>query len=276
MNIDNAVPWARVRLDCSSITNTQLSKQMLEKGNVLQYKKNSSNLTKTQKYALIARGKWTNRTRTYASQSDVCSNPNSNSLAREGGQQKCDDRSSPFQYNVLNPFTCDEVLCFKTDTSYNVVIDGGVLVGNQTVNPCTQGLEKTTFLNPCNLTTASDVPGKVQPLCWDLRLEPWYANKRYIMNTSANKWPTNYKNFKVAYVPKLSVSATSPTDVLLSWTYCYRAFYYNVFKNDVLVSSTVSNSIPPLTLLPGAYNFYVVAVVANASSGPSNIVNVIV
>jgi hypothetical protein len=158
-------------------------------------------------------------------------------------------------------------------TVYTAIIDGGILLGNQIVNPCTQMLEKTTFINPCNLTTASDVPGKVQPLCWDLRLEPWYTHKRYIMNTSGNKWPTNYKNFNVAYVPKLSVSVNL-TEVSLSWTYCYRALYYRVFQNGVLLGNTYNLSIPPFSLPPGTYKFYIIAVVTNASSGPSNIVEV--
>jgi hypothetical protein len=354
MNIYRPVPtraWARVQPVCSSYsTNTQLSKEMLEKGNVLQYKKNSANLTKSQKYALIARGMWINRTKTYASQSDICSNPNTNSLKREGGEYICNDRSTQFQYNVLNPFMCTEIFCNRTlevswnpidepanenavrlvfsvygrilltyfnpevnpliaivvfakveslnealidypgpwyikqgpstiyeqlGTVYTAIVDGGVLLGNQTVNPCTQVLEKTTYLNPCNLTTASDVPGKVQPLCWDLRLQPWYTRERYIMNTSGNKWPVNYKNFNVAYVPKLSVSVNL-NEVSLSWTYCYRVQYYRVFQNDVLLSNTSNLTIPPFTLPPGTYKFYVIAVVANASSGPSNIVEVVI
>lgn len=268
MNLDKPVPWARVRLDCSStIINTELSKQMLEKGNVLQYKKNSAQLTKSQKYALIARGKWINRTKTYATQSDICSNPNTNSLRREGGEVICIDRSSPYQYDLLNPFTCNEVLCFQTDNSYNLIVNGGILLGNQIVNPCTQTLEKTTSTNPCNWNTASDVPGKIQPLCWDLRLKPWYTNKRYIMNTSGNKWPTNYKNFNVAYVPILSVSDSS-----LSWTYCYRAFYYSVFQDGELIGNTQSKTFTPSS--KGTHTFYVVAVVGNAVSGASNSVTV--
>ena len=39
--------------------------EMLNKGNILQYKKNSSNLTKNQRYSQIAKRKWTNRTTTW-------------------------------------------------------------------------------------------------------------------------------------------------------------------------------------------------------------------
>ena len=38
---------------------------MLNKGNVLQYKKNSSRLTKQQKYAQIVRGKWGRKKHTH-------------------------------------------------------------------------------------------------------------------------------------------------------------------------------------------------------------------
>lgn len=50
------------------------------KGNVLQYKNNSSNLTKNQIYSQIAKGMWTNRTTTWASQSETVTNPNTKML----------------------------------------------------------------------------------------------------------------------------------------------------------------------------------------------------
>ena len=55
---------------------------VLQKGNILQYKKNSSNITKKQRYAQIARGNWTNRTTTWASQTETYTNPNTNMLQR--------------------------------------------------------------------------------------------------------------------------------------------------------------------------------------------------
>ena len=271
--------WYRVqlRLDCSSnfVSGTQLSKRMLEKGNVLQYKKNSSNLTRNQKYALIARGKWTNRTKTYATQSDVCSNPNTNSLRRVDGINMCYGISSAFQYDMLNPLRCNDKICFDPleDLSFNTIVEGGVLIGTDRVNPCTQVLEQRTFTDPCNLTSASDVPGKIQELCWDLRLEPWYAMPRYTMNTSDNKWPTNYKNFNVAYVPKLVLASTTPTTVTLSWTYCFPAASYNLYKDGTLLINVIGLT-STVTVSSGTYNFYVVAVVSNAVSGPSNALQV--
>jgi hypothetical protein len=57
---------------------------VLKKGNVLQYKKNSANITKQQRYAQIAKGMWTDRTTTSASQTQSYTNPNTGSLKRVG------------------------------------------------------------------------------------------------------------------------------------------------------------------------------------------------
>jgi len=53
-----------------------------KKGNVLQYKKNSSNITQKQRYSQIAKGMWTNRTKTWGSQTESVTNPNSDMLKR--------------------------------------------------------------------------------------------------------------------------------------------------------------------------------------------------
>ena len=78
--------WNRVQLPCSQ-TNVGLTPQeyhkylMMEKGNILQYKNNSSCLTKKQIYSLIAQGKWKNRNTTWAIQSERgYTNPNTKML----------------------------------------------------------------------------------------------------------------------------------------------------------------------------------------------------
>ena len=97
--------WSRVQNSCSLNTddeNTGLVKvpytntfipaaalgdkmAMLNKGNVLQYKANSSNLTKSQRYSKIAKGQWVNRNTTWATQSTRgYTNPNTTSLKRSG------------------------------------------------------------------------------------------------------------------------------------------------------------------------------------------------
>jgi hypothetical protein len=56
--------------------------KMIYKGNILQYKKNSSQLTSKQRYSQISKGMWTSRTKNYATQSQTYTNPNTNSLLR--------------------------------------------------------------------------------------------------------------------------------------------------------------------------------------------------
>ena len=97
--------WSRVQNSCSLNTDNNnsgvvqlpysnkiipvaslgLELAMLNKGNVLQYKANSSNLTKAQKYSKIVQGQWVNRNTTWATQSTRgYTNPNTTSLKRSG------------------------------------------------------------------------------------------------------------------------------------------------------------------------------------------------
>ena len=83
--------WYRFENQCA-YSNTPLNfrnggayqLEVLKKGNILQYKKNSANLTKRQRYAQIARGLWTNNKITWATQSQTYTNPNIGSLKRVG------------------------------------------------------------------------------------------------------------------------------------------------------------------------------------------------
>lgn len=158
-------------------------KDLLRKGNVLQYKKNSSNLTKSQRYSQIAKGMWTNRNTTWATQSDKYSNPNTKSLKRVGNINITLDRTQTFL-----PVTCPTNLVNQV-----VIPDLGNLICNTTENICTG--ETTTqrankFLNP---TTDSDVPGTIQELYWNPKIQTWYPKQRLTMNNSTNKWPYNSK-----------------------------------------------------------------------------------
>lgn len=158
------------------------SKQMLLKGNILQYKKNSSNLTKQQRYSQIAKGLWTNRTKSWASQTQTSTNPNTSSLLRVNYE------IIPITNQITDPFGC----------TIDFLKDGGTLVGNTVVNPCTGEVIKKTFVNQCNPSSASNVPGPIIPLCWDSRVETWYPRQNLTMNNSTDKWPVNYKLFKSA------------------------------------------------------------------------------
>jgi hypothetical protein len=81
---------------------------VLKKGNILQYKNNSSNITKNQRYAKIATGNWTNRTTTWASQSDTNTNPNTRSLKRVGYLNINIAPSVPVPTN--QPLTCTSTI----------------------------------------------------------------------------------------------------------------------------------------------------------------------
>lgn len=215
----NPVPpraWSRVENKCSQITDssgTILSPltgtyvplgvyyedaQMISKGNILQYKKNSSSLTKKQRYSQIAKGMWTNRTKTWASQSEKYTNPNTSSLRRVNYVVL------PLPIGVEDPFGCPNI------TTY---FDGGNLICNQVVNPCTNEVIETIPAVPnCYPSSDSDVPGKITPLCWNNRIATWYPRQRLTMNNSTDKWPQNYKLFKSAVtIPTSSSTGTGST-----------------------------------------------------------------
>jgi len=80
--------WSRVQGICSTLPVNTIGPveagaiAMASKGNILQYKKNSSNITKQQRYSQIAKGMWTNRNTTWASQTITTTMPNTQSLKR--------------------------------------------------------------------------------------------------------------------------------------------------------------------------------------------------
>ena len=93
---------------------------MIYKGNILQYKGNSSRLTKSQKYTQLAKGGGPNRKKVFATQSQTYSNPNTTGLQRinsttipfpNGVVGAPNNISGPFQYNVPNPNGCCEGFC---------------------------------------------------------------------------------------------------------------------------------------------------------------------
>ena len=92
---------------------------VLKKGNILQYKKNSANITKSQRYSQIAKGAWTNRTTTWGTQGVSYTNPNINSLKRVN-----------YSTTVINP--SNQVT--SASTTYNVTSADGVLCAPANAN----------------------------------------------------------------------------------------------------------------------------------------------
>lgn len=197
---------------------------LINKGNVLQYKKNSSSLNKQQVYSKIAKGEWTNRTTTWATQSDKYTNPNTNHLKRVGGEwidengqnvvkPSCQVPSAPIN-NMLpsrqlkpnnNPILPPPPPVIKPTTNASIplfpiislepkaILDYGNLLCNTTENICTG----ETFTQPSNSnwhpTTDSNVPGPITELYWDERIQTWFPRERLTMNNSTDKWPYNSK-----------------------------------------------------------------------------------
>lgn len=192
--------------------------QLIAKGNVLQYKANSSNLTKLQVYSKIAKSQWTNRTTTWATQSDRYTNPNTNFLKRVNGldgnatiQSITCPQPLPTPNNILpaniSPTGTNPSIPSSTQSGGNndiipivpvdtvpadiVIPDFGNLICNIQENPCTG----ETIIKPARSnfhpTTDSDVPGTIQELYWNERLPTWYPRQRLTMNNSTDKWPVN-------------------------------------------------------------------------------------
>ena len=104
-----SVPYSNLKVPGSAIGRYLA---MLNKGNVLQYKANSSNLTKAQKYSKIANGKWINRNTTWATQSmRGYTNPNTTSLKRTGNVVNI--AIDPITGAIIGP-TTDPVTCIQS------------------------------------------------------------------------------------------------------------------------------------------------------------------
>jgi hypothetical protein len=254
--------------------------KLLYKGNILQYKGNSSRLSKKQKYSQLAKSLGPNRTKVFATQSQTYTNPNTTWLQRVNyatvpfpnaivGQ--VNNISGPFQYDVPSPYGC----------STTSVQEGGNLVCGTYVNPCTNQIIKTAPAAPlCFPSYCSDVPGIPIELCWNPKVQTWFPRQRYIMNNSGSKWPEGYKGFVSAVTPEapvLTLDSTNCNSVTLSWSNlnnnCIPISSYNIYQNGVIIK-TVSYTINS-TIINGLSNnssFYVTSISNTIESIPSNIV----
>lgn len=223
--------WNRVQLRCSNneLTPEEYYKYlMIKKGNILQYKNNSSSFTKKQIYSLMAQGKWTNRNTTWATQNDRgYTNPNTKMLKRNNainvtttGSETFLPITCPSIPNTENNFIPDnrqsqeggddgpnpELPPIEQETggigtvlpstpnedvpSEPIVIqDFGTLLCNTVEIPCTSYTEVKQTNELYHPTSDSDVPGPIELLYWDENMQTWYPREQRIMNTSNNKWP---------------------------------------------------------------------------------------
>jgi hypothetical protein len=278
--------WSRVQNSCSFFDDFQQGGQvaastvyleyaMLNKGNVLQYKKNSSNLTKQQRYSKIAKGQWTNRNTTWATQSTRgYTNPNSQGLQRANsinitlaGVPTTASVACPTFPNIVYPplplisgggSANPEVIpppppppttnsgtelppaIIEPPIQPIVIQDLGTLVCGTQENICTGTVIRQPTNTFCHPTSDSDVPGPITELCWNDGTPTWYPRQRYIMTNSANKWPVNATLLSAINIPAPVITSGFNLEnvVTLTWTQnetCLPVTDFIIYENDIPV-----------------------------------------
>ena len=318
--------WSRVQNICSYENNVPYKEQttieMLNKGNILQYKANSGNLTKSQRYSKIAKGQWVNRNTTWATQSlRGYTNPNVSNLKRTGFNVSIDPITDNIIGTTITSPTCPQIIkpiypvlpsntgggsdiiepnippsipptpgsdTFPEIQTVNppnpiVIKDGGILICSIQENICTGETISTSVQQLCHPTTDSDVPGKIQELCWNDGTQTWYPRQRYVMSNSSNKWPINAKLIgAIKIYPPNIISITYDLNIVtIVWifnTKCLPASNFNIFQNNLLVKS-VSGNVFTTTLTVdtyGYYQYYMTSenITAKITSDISNIVEI--
>jgi hypothetical protein len=185
--------------------------QQQHKGNILQYKHNSTNYSKNIMYSKIIQGKWSNRKKCYASQSVKYTNPNIHFFARSGntnillnGTATNEPLTCP-PYSNLVYYNSNQ----RSNPSNGVIPNGGVFVCNKQENICT-GYSKTINNPPnCFSTYCSDIPGKERFICYKKTINPYYPKPKRVMTSSGNKFPTNYKPLPCSSANSIPSQSTS-------------------------------------------------------------------
>jgi len=164
------------------------------KGNVLQYKENAANYSKTVIYSKIIKGQWSNRKRCYASQGVKYTNPNTQFFVRNG-ETNILLNGLP----TLYPTTCppyNNLVYYNSNQRANhengVIANGGTLICNKQENKCTGYSHTSVSNNLCFPTSCSDVPGKERLLCYK-QSQLYYPKPMRIMTNVGGKFPVNYK-----------------------------------------------------------------------------------
>lgn len=272
--------WPRVQNRCPDV-GIGVAEYMQYKGNVLQHKGNSSQLTKSQVYSLISRGLYVSRKKGYATQTDQYTNPNVAYL------QRSNTTSYSYPNDIVgapnNPAGPFEIVSDPNGCQTNVLVDGGTLVCGTVVDPCTgEVLKENAGKEPiCTPTSASDVPGAVMDICWNSTQPTYFPKERLIMNTSNTGWPKNYKLFRSALSPTAPTLEYNGEIFQLQWFYVYSrcipvtnfALYAN--NGEVLVAflpatQTTYPYNPDTEKDKGWNNFFVVSYSRTVASLPSN------
>jgi len=291
--------WSRVQSSCTyvqdnsynsvyvpsinktlTLSQANLFQKLLQKGNVLQYKKNSSNQTKNEKYSKIAKGISSSRKQSYSTQSQTYTNPNTNSF------QRVNTTSIPFPNqivgspnNISGPY--QYYLNSTVDCCNNLLTDGGSLIGNKYVNQCTGEIIQSFTPQNWYLSYCSDVPGPIVGLYWNSKIATWNPRQNKTMNNSANKFPEGYKAFVSAATPVPPVvilDYSSSTTVTISWTIsesieCMPISSFNIYLNGKLYINVPYNIFTStITLNQTTNNIYMTSLSTTIESAPSNVI----
>ena len=289
------------------IGSVQYELAMLSKGNVLQYKKNSANITKSQKYAQISRGAWTNRTTTWASQTQTTTSPNIKSLRRVNYTNVT--IINGIAVPTTDPITCPSPLnpvypvLPNSSGSQNpnpppiipptpnppgptgpilppfinipipspiVIPDGGSLVCNVIENICTGEIYSITADQRCYPTSDSDVPGPIIDLCYNNNSLPtYYPRTKTTYGTSGNKWPTNNKIWGTANSTSIIHNVSSiPNNNTLSLIPLTAPINLTASAGD---GEVVVSWSPPLYTGGNPIINYIVATYTGSSINPDNL-----
>ena len=290
--------WSRVQHSCSTFDNSQQSNEsisylgpaMLNKGNILQYKKNSSNLTTQQRYAQIAKGKWTNRNTTWATQSTRgYTNPNNQSLQRVntinitlGGIPTTLPVTCPKPINIINsplprggtsgpanpevippppppPTAISGTMLpnaiVEVPVAPVVIRDLGTLVCGTQENVCTGNIIRQPTDIICHPTTDSNVPGQIIDLCWDDGTPTWYPKQQYIMTNSGNKWPDNAILLSsIKPLPPIITTISNVEQIVtLTWTLdtkCLPVTNFIIYENGLPIKTVLGNILITSIVVP--------------------------
>ena len=212
---------------------TSYNAKMYRKGNVLQHFNNSARFTKNQKYARICQKKniaWASQNM-YSTDPNIkllkrtneeyiplpnqnimddnmvtsiknvfCITPsknNNNSLPINNGGNNQPPPPPPPPKNKINSNIFPPLIQDPGHVLY-VIPNGGQLLCNQIVNPCTNTLLQEFKNGDCYSTTCSNVPGRPQLLCWSGRETIYIPKVKRTYGISNNKWPINAKFIKSA------------------------------------------------------------------------------
>ena len=246
--------------------------QYIKKGNILQYRKNAMELPARRRYSYLMQGFGPSRTKQYATQTATYTNPNTRSLKRVGYTTVPATSAILYAEGINN--------CGNDET----MKDGGFMLCNITVDPCSDEVIQTRTNDPIIATqSSSDVPSNgSSKLFWSNKVKTWNSRPKRHMLFASSTFPQGFKGFTSAvhFTPPIlsDVSdGSTPDHASLSWIIedsgCMPVLSYDVYNTGVLVATTTSQNIIIENAHADALNNYSVVSVNNSVRSPdSNIV----